>query len=111
MTTHEDRLTALEQSTAINIREINENLTMTLGLVQRQTFDISRITRDVKVIREKLEMHSEASNAHLEHLQSRADKAEKRQDRLETQIAEHTTRLAHIEEMLTQILARLPENP
>jgi phosphate uptake regulator len=90
MPTQEERLTTLEQTTAANIREINENLTMALGLIQRQAFDTSKINRDIKSIRERLEVHFEATNTHFNLLQKQVDT---------------------IQTTLAQILERLPEKP
>ncbi len=66
------------------MREINENLTILLGVTSSQGGDIKRIKEDVSSIKDRLE-------------------------RLETQSNEHTGRFDHVEALLTQILARLPE--
>jgi chromosome segregation ATPase len=75
---------ALPPAQARNMREINENLTMLLGVTSSQGGDIKRIKEDVSSIKDRL-------------------------DRLETQSNEHTGRFDHVEALLTQILARLPE--
>jgi len=113
--TQEDRIAALERKVAMlellrsqderkaeeaispvqarNMREINENLTILLGVTSSQGGDIKVIKEDVSSIKDRL-------------------------DRLETQsndqtvlLNEHTGRFAHVEALLTHILARLPENP
>jgi hypothetical protein len=75
------------------MREINENLTILLGVTSSQGGDIKVIKEDVSSIKDRL-------------------------DRLETQSSEHTAllightgRFDHVEALLTQILARLPEKP
>jgi len=113
--TQEDRIAALERKVAMlellrsqderkaeeaispaqarNMREINENITILLGVTSSQGGDIKVIKEDVSSIRDRL-------------------------DRLETQsieqtalLNEHTGRFAHVEALLTDILARLPEKP
>ena len=75
---------ALPPAQARNMREINENLTILLGVTSSQGGDIKVIKEDVGSIKDRL-------------------------DRLETQSNEHTGRFDHVEALLTQILARLPE--
>jgi hypothetical protein len=111
MPTQEERLTALEQATAEHIKETakhirqtNENLTMTLGLIQRQSFDMSAINRRIDGIEEVLNIRFDATNAHLEFLQ-------KQIDAVQTTLTQHTTLLNEHKALLTQILARLPEAP
>jgi hypothetical protein len=99
--TQQDRIAALERKVAMlellrsqderkaeeaippaqtrHMREINENLTILLGVTSSQGGDI-------KGIKDRL-------------------------DRLETQSTEHTGRFDHVEALLMQILARLPEKP
>ena len=106
--TQEDRIAALERKVAMlellrsqderkaeeaippaqtcHMREINENLTILLGVTSSQGGDIKVIKEDVSSIKDRL-------------------------DRLETQSTEHTGRFDHVEALLTQILARLPEKP
>ena len=113
--TQEDRIAALERKVAMlellrsrderkaeeaispaqarNMREINENLTILLGVTSSQGGDIKVIKEDVSSIKDRL-------------------------DRLETQsneqtalLIEHTGRFDHVEALLTHILARLPEKP
>ncbi len=111
--TQEDRIAALERKVAMlellrsqderkaeealplaqarHMREINENLTILLGVTSSQGGDIKVMKEDVSSIKDRL-------------------------DRLETQsteqtdlLNEHTGRFDHVEALLTQILARLPE--
>ena len=106
--TQEDRIAALERKVAMlellrsqderkaeeaippaqthHMREINENLTILLGVTSSQGGDIKVIKEDVSSIKDRL-------------------------DRLETQSTEHSERFDHVEALLTQILARLPEKP
>ena len=106
MPTQEDRIAALERKVALlellrsqderkaeealppaqarNMKEINENLTILLGVTSSQGGDIKVIKAGTSSIKDRL-------------------------DRLETQSNEHTGRFDHVEALLTQILARLPE--
>src|SRR5499427_2191365 len=106
--TQEDRLAALERKVAMlellrsqderkaeealppaqarTMKEINENLTILLGVTSSQGRDIKVIKEDTSSIKDRLDL-------------------------LETQSNEHTGRFDHVEALLTQILARLPEKP
>ena len=113
--TQEDRITALERKVAMlellrsqderkaeealpsaqarTMKEINEHLTILLGVTSSQGRDIKVIKEDTSSIKDRL-------------------------DRLETQsieqtalLNEHSGRFDHVEALLTQTLARLPENP
>lgn len=106
--TQEDRIAALERKVAMlellrsqderkaeeaippaqtrHMREINENLTILLGVTSSQGADLKVIKADVSSIKDRL-------------------------DPLDTQSTEHTGRFDHVEALLTQILARLPEKP
>jgi hypothetical protein len=104
--TQEDRIATLERKVAMlellrsqderkaeeaippgqtrHTREINENLTILLGVTSLTGGDIKVIRADVSSIKDCL-------------------------DRLDTQSTEHTGRFGLVEALLTQILARLPE--
>jgi hypothetical protein len=75
---------AIPPAQARNMREINENLTILLGVTSSQGGDIKVIKADTNSIKDRL-------------------------DRLETQSNAHSGRFDHVEELLSQILARLPE--
>jgi len=84
---------ALPPTQARHMKEINENITILLGVTSSQGGDIRVIKADVSSIKDRL-------------------------DRLETQsteqtvlLGEHTRRFDHVKALLTQILARLPEKP
>ena len=103
--TQEDRIAALERKVAMiellrsqderkaqeaissaqvrNMREINENLTILLGVTSSQGGDIKVIKEDVSSIKDRLYQ-------------------------LETTSNEHTRRFDRVEALLAQILARLP---
>ncbi len=76
---------------ARNMREINENLTILLGVTSSQGGDIKVIKEDVSIIKDRLDRLEIQSNEQTALLN------------------EHTRRFDHVEALLTQILARLPE--
>ena len=113
--TQEDRLAALERKVAMlellrlqderkaeealppaqvrNLREINENLTILLGVTSSQGGDIKVIKEDTSSIKDRLDRLEAQSHEHTALLN------------------EHSGRFDHVEALLSQILARLPENP
>jgi len=113
--TQEDRLAALERKVAMlellrsqderkaeealpsaqarTMKEINENLTILLGVTSSQGRDIKVIKADTSSIKDRLDRLETQSNEHTALLN------------------EHSGRFDHVEALLTQILARLPENP
>ncbi len=93
MATQEERLTNLEQDVATNIRELDENITIMLGVMKHQG-------RDIKRTFERLETIDTRLNAMDTHLES-----------MDTRLNTMDTRLDRVENILTQILARLPEKP
>lgn len=115
MPTQEERLTTLEENTAKHIRQTNEHLTMTLGLIQRQAFDINAINNSLDTIRENIyktmNVRFDGTNAHLELLQKHADAANAHFTAIETTQAEHAETLKEHTELLKIILTRLPEKP
>ena len=93
MATQEERLTVLEkafatfrQEAGAHIKETEENTTIMLGVIRSQGQDIRKIFQRLETMDEHL------------------NTIEQPFDRLETKFDEHTA-------LLTQILARLPENP
>ncbi len=99
MGTQEERVTTLEQTfatfrkeTATRTQEIEENTTIMLGVMRSQGRDIRRIFESF-----------EALNKRVEALNQGVETLHQGFDRLETKSDEQTT-------LLTQILARLPNN-
>ena len=73
------------------MKEINENLTILLGVTSSQGGDIKVIKEDVSSIKDRLDRLETKSDEHIALLN------------------EHSGRFDHVEALLTQILARLPE--
>ena len=111
--TQEDRLAALERKVAMIellrsqderkaeealppaqariMKEINENLTILLGVTSSQGRDIKVIKADTSSIKDRLVQLEAQFHEHTALLN------------------QHTGRFDHVEALLTQILARLPE--
>ena len=111
--TQEDRISALERKVAMlellrsqderqaeeaippaqahNMREINENITILLGVTSSQGGDIKVIKEDVSSIKDRL------------------DRLETKSNEQTALLNEHSGRFDHVEALLTQILARLPD--
>jgi predicted RNase H-like nuclease (RuvC/YqgF family) len=104
--TQEERVTTLEQTfaifrkeTAARTQEIEENTTIMLGVMRSQGRDIRRIFESLETLHQRVEtlhQRADALNQGVEILHQKVD-------RLETKSDEQTT-------LLTQILARLPNN-
>ena len=111
--TQEDRISALERKVAMlellrsqderqaegaippaqahNMREIYENITILLGVTSSQGGDIEVIKEDVSSIKDRL------------------DRLETKSNEQTALLNEHSGRFDHVEALLTQILARLPD--
>jgi len=107
MPTSEERLTTLEQSfttlqrdVAKSIREVNENSTILLGLVQTLTQESKQTGLRMEMLKIRLDQLETKFDAHTALLNEHT-----------TLLNEHTGRFDHIDTLLAQILARLPEKP
>lgn len=86
MATQEERLTLLEQ----NIHDINHNETILLGLAMKQGEHLREVRLNLASLSERVDTFERNVN-------NRFDAVDTRLDRLET--------------LLTQVLARLPQQP
>ena len=107
MPTSEERLTTLEQSfvtlqrdLAKSIREVNENSTILLGLVQTLTQESKQAGLRTEMLKIRLDQLETKFDAHTALLNEHT-----------TLLNEHTGRFDHIDTLLAQVLARLPEKP
>ena len=121
MPTQEERLTTLEQSfgslqkeTGKSIREVNENSTIMLGLLQTLTQESKQTglrMEMMKIRMDQLETKFDAHTALLnEHTRVLSEHTKVLGEHTRV-LNEHTTRFDRLETLLTQILARLPEKP
>ena len=107
MPTQEERLITLEQSfekfqkeIGKSIRELNENATITLGLVQALVQESKPTWLRMEMLSRRLDQLEAKSDAHTALLNTHT-----------TVLNEHTTRFDRLETMLAEVLTRLPEKP
>ena len=107
MPTQEERIDTLERSLATlqkdigkSIREVNENSTIMLGLLQTLTQESKQTGLRMEMLKIRMEQLETKFDAHTALLNEHT-----------TVLNEHTTRFDHLEALLNQILARLPEKP
>jgi len=101
--TVEQKVETLQQKTAKAIQEIEENTTIMLGVMRSQGRDIRYIFERLETLN-TIEQRLDRLEQRFDQQDQRLDRLEQRFDRLETKFDQHTT-------LLTQILARLPNNP
>jgi chromosome segregation ATPase len=107
MPTQEERLNTLEQSfvtlqkdVAKSIREVNENSTIMLGLLQALTQESKQTGLRMEMIKIRMDQLETKFDAHTALLNEHT-----------TMLNEHTARFDRLETLLTQILERLPKTP
>jgi len=112
MPTQEERLTALEQSFGTlqkeigkSIREVNENSTILLGLLQTLTQESKQTGLRMEMMRIRLDQLETKFDAHTALLNEHT-RVLSEHTRV---LSDHTARFDRLETLLTQILARLPE--
>ena len=111
MPTQEERLTIVEyglkQFKTETIKAYGETameLVMVKGLTEDAVKRLASLKTQIDQQFERVNTRLEAIDAHLSFLQESTNKTDERLDSIETQLTEHKT-------LLTQILARLSENP
>ena len=121
MPTQEERLAALEQSFGTqqkeigkSIREVNENSTIMLGLLQTLTQESKQTGLRVEMMKIRMDQLETKFDAHTallnEHTRVLSEHTTLLNEHTRV-LSEHTTRFDRLETLLTQILARLPEKP
>jgi len=111
MPTQEERLTTVEfdlkQFKTETIKAYGETaieLVMVKGLTEDAVKRLASLKAQIDQQSKQVSTQLEAIDAHVSFLQESTNKTDKRLDSIEAQLTEHRT-------LLTQILARLPENP
>ena len=121
MPTQEERLAALEQSFGTqqkeigkSIREVNENSTIMLGLLQTLTQESKQTGLRMEMMKIRLDQLETKFDAHTallnEHTRVLGEHSVFLNEHTRV-LSEHTLRFDRVETLLTQILARLPEKP
>src|SRR5256712_4756890 len=83
-----------------SIREVNENSTIMLGLLQTLTQESKQTGLRMEMLKIRMDQLETKFDAHTALLNEHT-----------RVLGEHTTRFDRLETLLTQILARLPEKP
>ena len=111
MPTQEERLETVEyglrQFKTETIKAYGETaieLVKVKGLTEDAVKRLASLKAQIDQQSKQVSTQLEAIDAHLSFLQESTNKTDKRLDSIEAQLTEHRT-------LLTQILARLPENP
>ena len=121
MPTQEEKIAALEQSFGTlqkeigkSIRDVNENSTILLGLVQtlvQENKHTGLRTEMMKIRLDQLETKFDAHTALLnEHTRVLSEHTTLLNEHTRV-LSEHTTRFDRLEALLAQILERLPKTP
>jgi hypothetical protein len=90
----------LQRETGKSIREVNENSTILLGLVQTLTQESKQTGLRMEMLKIRMDQLETKFDAHTALLNEHT-----------RVLNDHTTRFDRVETLLTQILARLPEMP
>ena len=119
--TVEQAITTLQRETGKSIREVNENSTIMLGLLQTLTQESKQTGLRMEMLKirmdqleTKFDAHTALLNEHTRMLNEHTkvlDGHTRVLDEHTRVLDEHTTRFDRVETLLTQILARLPETP
>ena len=90
----------LQKEIGKSIREVNENSTIMLGLVQTLTQESKQTGLRMEMMKIRMDQLETKFDAHTALLNEHT-----------RVLNEHTARFDHLDTLLTQILARLPEKP
>ena len=104
MPTQEERITSLEQKTAVHIQEMDENFTIMIGVIRHQGQDIKRIFQRLETVDESLI----SVNQRLETVDESLLTIKQQQSQFETILSQFETILHEHTSLLSQILERLP---
>ena len=124
MSTYEERIAALEQTSVSRLDFLNavnrvmlqqaqstsetyHEITILLGVVGSQGQDIKTIKEDISTLKGDVSILKEDVGI----LKAGFVSMDTKLVSMETKINEHTARFDHLETLLAQVLARLPEKP
>jgi chromosome segregation ATPase len=118
MPTQEERLTILEydlkQYKTETIKVYGEmaiEMIMVKGLTEDAVKRLASLRTQVEQRFERVDTRLDAMDAHLESIDTRLDQMDTRFNRMDARLDQMGTGLDRVENVLAQILARLPENP
>ena len=118
MPTQEERLTILEydlkQYKTETIKAYGEmaiEMIMVKGLMEDAVKRLASLRTQVEQRFERVDARLDAMDTRLDQMDTRLDQMGTGLDRVDTHLGSMDTRLDRVENMLAQILARLPEKP
>ncbi len=122
MPTQEERLTILEYDlkqykteTVKAYGEMAIEMIMVKGLTEDSVKRLASLKTQIEQRFERVDMRLDAMDAHLDSMDTRLDSMDTRLDSMDTRLdsmdTRLDTRLDRVENLLAQILARLPEKP
>ena len=125
MPTQEERLDALEYNleqlkteTVKAYGEMAMEITMVKGLTEDAVHRLAALKEQIEHRFARVDIRLDAMDAHLERLDSRfehvdirLDKVDARLDKVDVHLESVDGRLGRLENLLAQVLARLPEKP
>lgn len=97
MATQEERLTLLEQ----NVRDINHNETMLLGLAMKQSEQLREVRINLATLSERVDTLERNMNSRFDAVDSRLDAMDGRLNAMDS-------RFDRLEALLGQVIERLP---
>ena len=104
----------LQKEIGKSIREVNENSTIMLGLLQTLTQESKQTGLRMEMMKIRMDQLETKFDAHTALLNEHTRVLDEHTTLLYEHtrvLGEHTTRFDRLEALLTQILARLPEKP
>ncbi len=111
MATIEERLTLLEQ----NMHDINHNETILLGLAMKQGEHLREVRLNLVSLSERVDTFERNVNSRFDAVDSRIDAVDSRVDTFERNVNIRfdavDSRFDRLEALLTQVIARLPQQP
>ena len=118
MPTQEERLDALENNleqlktdTIKAYGEMAMELTMVKGLTEDAVHRLAALKVQIEHRFGRVDIRLDAMDAHLESLDSRFEHVDTRLDKMDAHLEGVDSRLGRLENLLAQVLARLPEKP
>jgi hypothetical protein len=108
MPTQEERLDALEN----NLEQLKTDTTKAYGEMAMEITMVKGLTEDaVHRLAALKDIRLDAMDAHLESMDGHFEHIDTRLDQMDAQLEGVDSRLGRLENLLAQVLARLPERP
>jgi chromosome segregation ATPase len=118
MPTQEERLDALEynleQFKTVTIKAYGEmamEITLVKGLTEDAVKRLAALKEQIEHRFGRVDIRLDAMGAHLESMDGRFEHVDTRLDTMDAHLESVDSRLGRLENLLVQVLARLPNNP